>query len=129
MLSDHERRVLTAIEHDLHIEDPDLAEAFRDGRCPPERRRRHWPSLLTMAMGVLILLVGIVAGAGALVMEGLLVTGAGYVYRRWHARHWADRPRAGGRRALGRRGPGRRAPGGGSNPDFRPPPQQWHRPA
>jgi hypothetical protein len=59
MLSDHERSVLSSIEHDLYDDDPEFANAFRTGRCPRVRRARHWPSLLLTASGVAMILIGL----------------------------------------------------------------------
>ena len=101
MLSEHERRVLTAIENDLHDRDPEFAEALRDGRSPPRRRhRRNWPSLLVIGLGVLVLATGLVTGTSPLVVQGLLVTAGGVGYRHWRRWRRAGRAR---RHGLGRR--------------------------
>jgi hypothetical protein len=92
MLSDHERSVLSSIEHELYDDDPEFANAFRTGRCPRVRRRRHWPSLLLAAAGLAMMLIGLLSRIDPLLLEGFVIALAGVGYGRWQARLAADRP-------------------------------------
>jgi hypothetical protein len=92
MLSDHERSVLSSIEHDLYDDDPEFANAFRTGRCPRMRRARHWPSLLLTASGLAMILIGLFGRIDPLLLEGFVIALAGVGYGRWEARLAADRP-------------------------------------
>jgi hypothetical protein len=101
MLNDHERSVLSSIEHGLYDEDPEFAHAFRVGQCPRTRRYRHWPSLLLTAAGLAMIVAGLLGGLSPLVIEGLVVALAAVGYGRWHARLAADRPVRRRRRTWG----------------------------
>ncbi len=92
MLSDHERSVLASIEHELHDDDPEFANAFRAGRCPRVRPPRHWPSLLLTVAGLGMIVVGMLGRIEPLLTEGLVVALAGAGSCRWQARLAADRP-------------------------------------
>jgi hypothetical protein len=92
MLNDHERSVLSSIEHDLYDDDPEFANAIRTGRCPRVRRPRHWPSLLLTAAGLAMIVIGLLARIDPLLLEGFVIALAGFGYGRWEARLAADRP-------------------------------------
>ena len=92
MLSEHERYVLESIEHGLYADDPEFATAFRAGRYPRIRRIQHWPSLLIIIGGLGMILAGALTRIAPLIVEGVVVTAAGAVYARWHARQAKDRP-------------------------------------
>ena len=80
MLSDHERRELSLIEQGLG-EDRSLAASL--GRRPGPQRR--WPIRLLVCIGILLMLTGMLAGAGDLFLQGLLATSAGVGWHRWRA--------------------------------------------
>jgi hypothetical protein len=107
MLSDHERYVLNAIEHDLYDDDPDFASAFRAGRHRRLRRIRHWPSLLLTAAGLAMIVIGLLGRVTPLLIEGGVVALSGYGYGRWHAGYAADRPARPSRRPRRPRPPRR----------------------
>lgn len=78
MLSGHERRVLSAIEQHLSAEDPALCRVLRGG---PDAVRRRWQliaAVLTMAMGGMAALVGMVSPSPVMVLLGVMVMAAGW---------------------------------------------------
>jgi uncharacterized membrane protein YphA (DoxX/SURF4 family) len=89
MLSDYERRELALIEQGLEA-DPRLAASLSAGRRP-----RRWPIRLLTALGILLVVTGLLTSTGGLVLQGLLAVGAAVVWSRW--RDW--------RTARGRRAP------------------------
>ncbi len=90
MLSDHERRELALIEQGLET-DPRLAASLAE--VP---RRRRWPIRLLTIFGVLLILIGLLTGAGGLVLQGLLAAGAGVAWSRWRTWQAARQRRAPG---------------------------------
>lgn len=86
MLSDHEQRKLALIEAGLAADDSRFAHAF-GRRATPGRRR--WPARAAMILGTLMVVVGLLAGGvPGLILQGLLIGGAGFVWSRWLA-PWA----------------------------------------
>ena len=93
MLSDHEQRELTLIEHGLAADDRRFVRALQRRRLAGPRR---WPSRVIVGFGVLVLVVGLVAGADTvLVLQGLLITGTGVVWSRWRVRRTGAEPGGG----------------------------------
>jgi hypothetical protein len=90
MLSDHERRELGRIEDGL-AGDRWLVDVLDgDGRAG----RRRWPIRALVCFGILLLSIGILTAGGMLVLQGLLIGGAGIAWSRW--RVWRSRPRSTG---------------------------------
>lgn len=90
MLSDHEQRKLALIEAGLTADDRRFAHAF--GRRSAAGRRR-WPARAAMWLGSVMVIIGLVSGGVAsLILEGLLIGGAGVVWSRWLAPRAAARP-------------------------------------
>ena len=77
MLSDHERRELSLIEQGLEA-DPRLAASLGGGR-----RQRRWPIRLLTALGILLIVTGLLTSTAELVLQGLLAAGAAVVWSRW----------------------------------------------
>ena len=77
MLSDYERRELALIEQRLEA-DPRLAASLGDGR-----RQRRWPIRLLTAVGILLIVTGLLASAGGLLLQGLLAVGTAVSWTRW----------------------------------------------
>ena len=92
MLSDHERRELSLIEQGLEG-DPRLAASLAQ-----VGRRRRWPVRLLAGFAVLLIVTGLLTGAGALVLQGLVAGGACVAWSRWRSRRAARTDRAGGAR-------------------------------
>ena len=111
MLSDRERRELTSIERALAREDPRFVRAFHDGRSAPRFRGGSWLARLLIGTGVLVLVVGVVAGVGTLFVQGLLLGAAGFGWSRWRARRSAGGPSRSGRPRRPRPEPGTAPPG------------------
>jgi hypothetical protein len=82
MLSDYERRELGLIEDGL-ADDHRLVDVLGG-----DRRVRHgrWQVRALIGFGSLLLTIGIVTGAGMLVLQGLLIAGLGIAWFRWRAR-------------------------------------------
>jgi hypothetical protein len=76
MLNEHDRRELSLIEQELCSDDPRLADTFRTGR-PASSRGRRWSSRALVGFGTVTLVVGLVARADGLFLQGLLVLGGG----------------------------------------------------
>jgi hypothetical protein len=90
MLSDHEQRELTLIEAGLAADDRRFARAF--GRRSVAGRRR-WPARAATCLGSLMVVIGLLSGAvPSLILEGLLIGGAGVVWSWWLASRAPARP-------------------------------------
>jgi hypothetical protein len=88
MLSEYEQRELAAIEQGLAEEDRRLAASFRPrgtGAATPWFRRR-WMSRALLGFGVMLLVVGVLASADGLFVQGLLFGGGGVLWMRWQSR-------------------------------------------
>lgn len=84
MLSDREQQQLGLIEQGLR-EDSRFAAAFPgQGRAPLHRRR--WVLRLGIALGLLMVLCGLVLDASGMAIQGLLLAGASYGWWRWRVR-------------------------------------------
>lgn len=81
MLSDHERRELGLIEDGL-ADDRRLVDVLGGDR---RVRHRRWQVRALIGFGSLLLTIGIVTGAGMLVLQGLLIGGVGIAWSRWRA--------------------------------------------
>ena len=79
MLSEHERRELALIEQGLEA-DPRLAASLGGAR-----RQRRWPIRLLTALGILLIVTGLLTSTGELVLQGLLAVGAVVAWSRWRA--------------------------------------------
>ena len=86
-LSEHEQRLLDEIEQALYAEDPKFASAVRSARS----RSRHRSSLLTavigIALGLGLVLVGLLATVIALSVVGFVLLVAGCAYAVQSIRH------------------------------------------
>lgn len=77
-LSEHEQRMLDEIERALYAEDPKFASAVRQNDLKAHRRRRLTRSLLVFAVGVGLLVAGVITTApllGALGFVLMLLAG------------------------------------------------------
>jgi hypothetical protein len=94
MLNNRERRLLAMIEQGLSADDRRFVDAFRVGRAVGQRPPR-WPIRALIGFGILLVVVGLLTGAGGLFMQGLLFGGAGVAWSRWRARRAAAEPPGG----------------------------------
>jgi Flp pilus assembly protein TadB len=115
MLSEHDRRELALIEERLRSDDRRFADTFQTAR-PGWRRDRRWARRALLGLGAFMLIVGLAAGAAELVLQGLLVVGAGIV--------WTLLRR---RTAAAERRPAAR-PQPGDRPSWDVSPPEWYRP-
>jgi len=76
MLNEHDQRELSLIEQRLCSDDRRLVDTFRTAR-PGSSRSRRWASRALVSFGAFTLLVGLVAGAAGVFLQGLLVLGSG----------------------------------------------------
>lgn len=83
MLSDREQQELARIEEALEAEDRRFADGLRKG--PQIGRARRWPARALLGFGVAVLVLGALASAGMLVLQGIVLTGAGVAWVRWQA--------------------------------------------
>ena len=80
MLSEREERELGLIEQDLR-DDGRLAASFRSGRRPLHRRP---PVVRTaIALGLVLILAGLMLSASGLALQGLLIAGTSYAWWCW----------------------------------------------
>ena len=75
MLSEHERRQLDDIELDLLASDPALSAVFARKARKPRRRLAYARS--TVALGLLLVVAGLVVGFDPAFMDGLVLVTAG----------------------------------------------------
>ena len=112
-LSEHEQRLLDQIERALYAEDPKFASTVRGGRLQRPSRRRRLQGIAVFALGLILLVVGVVipvkpAGIPVVSVVGFLVMFAGAVLALSALRGGADGESAPDRGGTGRRGgPGR----------------------
>jgi Protein of unknown function (DUF3040) len=78
MLSDDERCELDLIEGGL-AGDRRLVDALATTRSA----RRRWPIRALVGFGILLVTIGILTGDGTLVLQGLLIGGAGAAWHWW----------------------------------------------
>ncbi|HEY6749139.1 MAG TPA: DUF3040 domain-containing protein [Mycobacteriales bacterium] len=80
MLNENDRRELSLIEQGLVSDDRRLADTFRNVR-PWSGRRSRWATRAVIGFGTFLVLIGIVAGAGGVFLQGLLALGCGIGWR------------------------------------------------
>ena len=91
MLSEREERELGLIEQDL-LDDGRLAAFLRGGRRPLHRRP---PVVRTaIALGLVLILAGLMLSASGLALQGLLLAGTSYAWWRWKVKPASGRPAA-----------------------------------
>ena len=96
MLSEREERELELIEQDLR-DDGRLAASFRSGRRPLHRRP---PVVRTaIALGLVLILAGLMLSASGLALQGLLLAGTSYAWWRWKVKPASGKPAASAARA------------------------------
>jgi len=83
-LSEHEQRLLDQIERALYAEDPKFASTVRGGRLQRPSRRRRLQGIAVFALGLILLVVGVVipvkpAGIPVVSVVGFLVMFGGAV--------------------------------------------------
>jgi Protein of unknown function (DUF3040) len=88
MLSEHERRELALIEQELG-QDQGLVASFHARKAS---RRDRWLVRGLIAVGILLVVTGVAAGVGGLVLQGLLAVGTGVGWSRWRAWRAAGKP-------------------------------------
>jgi hypothetical protein len=113
MLNEHDRRELASIEERLRADDQRFAETFPTGPSR-SRRGRGLATRALLCFGAFMLIVGLVASAVGVFLQGLLVLGAGIVWILWLRRRTVGRSAATAH-------PGDRSPSDG-------PPPEWYRP-
>jgi hypothetical protein len=79
-LSDHEQRLLEQIERALYAEDPKFASTVRTTDLRYFHRRRTVRAALCVAVGIALIVAGVVAKLQALVVAGAIVAAVGVVY-------------------------------------------------
>jgi hypothetical protein len=91
MLSEREERELELIEQDLR-DDGRLAASFRSGRRPLHRRP---PVVRTaIALGLVLILAGLMLSASGLALQGLLIAGTSYAWWCWKVKPISRKPPA-----------------------------------
>ena len=91
MLSEREERELGLIEQDLR-DDGRLAASFRSGRRPLHRRP---PVVRTaIALGLVLILAGLMLSASGLALQGLLIAGTSYAWWCWKVKPISRKPPA-----------------------------------
>jgi hypothetical protein len=90
MLSEREERELGLIEQDLR-DDGRLAASFRSGR--PLHRR---PAVVrtAIALGLVLILAGLMLSASGLALQGLLIAGTSYAWWCWKVKPISRKPPA-----------------------------------
>jgi Flp pilus assembly protein TadB len=76
MLNEDDRRALSLIEQGLCSDDRRLADTFRTA-APGSTRGRRWVRRALVGFGTFLMVIGIVAAAGGVFLQGLLVFGCG----------------------------------------------------
>jgi hypothetical protein len=79
-LSDHEQRLLEQIERALYAEDPKFASTVRTTDLRYFHRRRTVKAALCVALGVALIVAGVVIPVSALVVTGALVVVVGLMF-------------------------------------------------
>jgi hypothetical protein len=91
MLSEREERELGLIEQALQ-DDGRFAAAFGGGRRPLHRRRSVVRTAI--ALGLVLILAGLVLSASGLAVQGLLLAGTSYAWWCWKLKPISKRPPA-----------------------------------
>ena len=94
MLSEREERELGLIEQGLR-DDSRFAASFTDGRRPLHRRR--WVVRTAIALGLVLVLAGLVLSSSGLAVQGLLLAGTAYGWWCWKVRPTSRKPAPGPR--------------------------------
>jgi Protein of unknown function (DUF3040) len=82
MLNEREWRVLAMIEQGLRAEERRFAKAFDTGTAGRKRRSSRWPIRALVGFGILLVVLGLLASAGGLFLQGLLFGGTGVAWSR-----------------------------------------------
>ena len=90
MLSEREERELGLIEQSLR-DDSRLAASFR-GRRP--LHRRPWVVRTAIALGLVLILGGLMLSATGLTLQGLLLAGTSYAWWCWKVKPISEKPAA-----------------------------------
>jgi hypothetical protein len=91
MLSEREEREFGLIEQDLR-DDGRLAASFRVGRRPLHRRPRVVRTAI--ALGLALILAGLMLSASGLALQGLLLAGTSYAWWCWKVKPTSGKPPA-----------------------------------
>ena len=86
MLSEYERRQLAMIEQNLAEEDRRLVDSLDPRPAGTPWSRRRWASRALLGFGIALMVLGLLASADGLFMQGLLFGGIGGVWMRWQVR-------------------------------------------
>ena len=89
MLSEREEREFWLIEQDLR-DDGRLAASFRVGRRPLHRRPRVVRTAI--ALGLALILAGLMLSASGLALQGALLAGTSYAWWRWKVKPSSGKP-------------------------------------
>ncbi|MEV7044080.1 DUF3040 domain-containing protein [Amycolatopsis sp. NPDC051061] len=115
-LSEHEQRLLDQIERELYAEDPKFASTVRGTRLRRPARRRRIQGIALFAVGVALLVLGVVvpqfrvADIPLISVLGFLVMFFGVMLAVTSIRHGAESDgKGGGSGARGAKQPGRRS--------------------
>jgi hypothetical protein len=95
MLNDRERRVLAMIEQGLRADECRFVDALRTSRAGRARRQHRWPIRALVGFGILLVVVGLLAASGGLLVQGLLFSTTGIAWSRWRSPRAATRPPGG----------------------------------
>jgi len=90
MLSEREERELDLIEQGLR-DDSRLAASFRGGR---PLHRRPWVVRTAIALGLVLILAGLMLSATGLALQGLLLAGTSYAWWCWKVKPISETPAA-----------------------------------
>lgn len=101
MLSEREEREFWLIEQDLR-DDGRLAASFRVGRRPLHRRPRVVRTAI--ALGLALILAGLMLSASGLALQGLLLAGTSYAWWCWKVKPTSGKPAAAPAPRADRRG-------------------------
>jgi Protein of unknown function (DUF3040) len=91
MLSEREERELGLIEQGLR-DDSRFAAAFPEGRRPLHRRPRVVRTAI--ALGLVLILAGLMLSASGLALQGLLLAGTSYAWWCWKVKPTLGTPAA-----------------------------------
>ena len=97
VLSQDDQRRLAAIEADIRAEDVLFADSLRWGQPRSPRGDQRWPFQLTLAFGLLLLLLGLNSAVLSLIIVGAAISIAGW---RGDRHRKANRHRAARRRTA-----------------------------
>jgi hypothetical protein len=85
VLNKEERRQLSAIEARIAADDPAFADGMARGRPHSPRCDRRWPFQLVVIFGIMVALLGLVAGLPAMLVAGAFIACGGAVADRFRA--------------------------------------------